>query len=100
MAKKTLEEILEKVKDFETEENREKYISLIEDISDSMANDNSSIEELQRRYKELEEKYVNRFFQKNEVEEKVKEEEKEEKEDELLTEKEIENIMKEELLNG
>lgn len=108
MAKKELEEIMEALKKLEPEENKEEFVSLLEDISDSWK-DSSVEKELEKKYSELQEKYLKRFYGKKpdheekDIDTDSDEDNKdvEDDEDKLVPDEfEIEKIFEEELLNG
>lgn len=68
MAKLSKEELLEKIKKYVGDRTDDESIEIVEDINDSF--DTSDIDEWKRKYEENDkmwrDKYISRFFEKNE----------------------------------
>ncbi len=75
------EDLLTKVKAIHDEPSEELYVSLLEDISDSMVDVNeeltATIEALTAQVEELKQKYIDRFFTTEEKPEDIPEEKEE-----------------------
>ena len=90
MAKLTKEELISKIKDSAIED--EIKIELLEDVTDSFESEDKSseMEELQKKYDDLKEKYISRFTEATESKkEEVKEDESEDSIDEEMKEEEV-----------
>lgn len=73
MAKLSKDELIEKVKKYVGDRTDDETIEIIEDISDSI--DSSDADEWKKKYKENDkmwrDKYISRFFEKNDEENEV-----------------------------
>lgn len=82
MAKLSKDELIEKVKKYVGDRTDDETIEIIEDISDSI--DSSDADEWKKKYEENDkmwrDKYISRFFEKNDVENKDPTNEDDEKE--------------------